>query len=152
MFEEIDELAKLNKKHREKMEKEGREAIKTVLTKFLIEHNVRLYWTQYVPGFNDGEPCTFTMGSMLVGFENPKPYVQTSYIDQEEDDVQFQDSDGIKYLDSYCLKDNKFKEDFKKLERAFQDMEDVLESAFGCNVEINVTKDKIIIEDYSCGY
>jgi hypothetical protein len=129
-------------------------------------------WHQYTPGFNDGDPCEFTIGDLEVKFDED---VIAEYGDQEkarkakveeEDDEQQSDDE---FVSSYEVEDfikskidvlnhreigllEKQYEAVGALYDALNGMGNELERRFGDNIRIMVTKDGIETEDYDCGY
>lgn len=96
-------------------------------------------WTQYVPSFNDGDACEFTIGEVIVSNYEDVNY----YGEWEGEDAEPKDLDTNlrnKSIDAVTSFINS---------RAG---EEVLEFAFGVNVEVTVTVDGITIDDYDCGY
>lgn len=117
-------------------------------------------WTQYIPGFNDGDPCVFTISG---------PYLVPSMFPDERDE----DGDWADIIDSWTIKYYTEKEihldrltalgiypfnyqeaiqvlnDFTKL----FEVEEFFEAAFGVGVRVVVhPTGKIDITEYDCGY
>lgn len=114
-------------------------------------------WRQYIPGFNDGEPCLFTLDGPYIKLnenlfpqneEHKDGYYQVDY---DLTDGFFEEKEDI--LNFEKLKS--LKKEIKAVYKAFEiisNMEKPLEDFFGINVEVIVTKDGVEIEDYDCGY
>lgn len=80
----------------------------------------------YVPGYNDGQACTFTLGTDY-------PEINEDESDDYSNEVNEQLSDIVtKYL-------NILPEKF-------------YQSYFGSNFRVVVTREGITVEDYDCGY
>lgn len=142
---------------------------KTVgLLKNLIDETpevLAIRWSQYTPGFNDGDPCEFSVNDLEVKFNPEHLPVNTekTYNDRDEED----EDDG--FVAEPYLKDffehqtdvitfeevsriEKKTELFYKIHQALAVASGALEAAFGNNTQITVTKDGIETEDYECGY
>lgn len=86
-------------------------------------------WTQYIPSFNDGDVCSFTLGEI---------------------EFCFGDDDWVSVYEDECL----HKRACKQIEKLIRGIpEDLLESTFGWGVSIEVNKDgKITVDDFDGGY
>lgn len=51
----------------------------------LIPKGYAIAWTQYTPGFNDGDPCTFTLDDPSIA--SIKQTVEVEPLDEEDEDV-----------------------------------------------------------------
>lgn len=130
-------------------------------------------WQQWIPGFNDGDACEFTVGELEVKFsqELQKEYKNeenTSAVDEEEeDDVADEDENdfvSMWQLEQFVKKNiNVMNHDqigileyqheaLEKLWGALSSMENELETRFGSGMQITVTKKGVETEDYDCGY
>jgi len=119
-------------------------------------------WRQYVPGFNDGDPCEFTVTDFEVKFSSA---VWSKFNDEETGDNVGDDGfmspwDVKRFFDKHI--DVLNHEDVKELQDQYDaaknlfttlnKMEKELEGAFGTNVLIVVTQKGITTEDYDPGY
>jgi hypothetical protein len=120
-------------------------------------------WEQWIPGFNDGDSCEFTIGDLKVKFSDDLVNKENSK-DEEDDNSneEFLDTDYqveeffkrqiniLNHKEMTQLKKsvNIANEVFAKLTY----MEDQLESMFGSNMQITVTAEGVETEDYDCGY
>lgn len=133
-------------------------------------------WNQYIPGFNDGDACEFTLGELEVRFsqEIQKEYKNEevkakSKDDEDEDEEVDEDEDNGDFVDLWDLEQFVKKninvmnhdqlgileyqhEAIQKLWGALSSMENELEERFGAGMQITVTKKGIETEDYDCGY
>lgn len=122
-------------------------------------------WSQYVPGFNDGEPCEFSVNDLEIKFNSDLLPVgeEKKYDDngeEEEDD---------KFVNEYDLKDfferqidvlnykevdkvERIANLFCKIHGTLANSSGALQEAFGDNAQITVTKDGIEKEEYDCGF
>lgn len=62
-----------------------------ILELFEQEYIVGLRWRQYIPHFNDGEPCEFSVGEIYIA-DSRTPTDEFSDLDED---------DGLVWLDSY---------------------------------------------------
>lgn len=86
-------------------------------------------WQQWVPSFNDGDPCRFTRGEVTGKLTS-------------DDDWEMESGTGVSEID-------------RKLgafANALNRIDDVLEAVFGSNAEIRITRDGVTVEEYDCGY
>jgi hypothetical protein len=146
----------------EKVYKEAKETFVNDICEYSKENDLGISfitWTQYIPGFNDGDPCTFTVGEMYVGL------TEETYDEVREKNEEYdyeEDWEGI--YSSYCLfeyKNNSRSFKTKKDEKIFNFLkeiesldESVLEAIFGYDVKIiiDVKAKEVKTEDYDCGY
>lgn len=98
-------------------------------------------WNQYIPGFNDGEPCTFSMGDIKV-----------CYGDEKEADSESDDNFLCQYSEKVSKK--------RSLKKAMSDVNSLLsllkgvaERIFESNAEITITRSGKVERDYyECGH
>lgn len=131
------------------------------LQNFLAENPtlVGLTWRQYTPGFNDGDPCVFTLTDV--------EFLPLSVCAKEE--VDLEDADAIEDMfdeeEAYTLwslKNSVEEKEFvipkETLEAAEQisdmisEASDILEEVFGNGAKITVTKHGLKNDEYDCGY
>lgn len=129
-------------------------------------------WNQYVPGFNDGDACEFTLGELEVKFNEDlaKEYKnEENSKSKDDEDEEDEDDDRGGFVDMYDLEQFVKKninvmnhdqigileyqhEAIEKLWGALSAMENELEERFGAGTQITVTKKGVETEDYDCGY
>lgn len=63
-----------------------------ILALFELEHIVGLKWYQYVPYFNDGDTCEFTVGTVRVA---------DSRASEDDEGAEELDYDGLVWFDDY---------------------------------------------------
>ena len=101
------------------------------VVQFFNEHPEveQIRWTQYIPGFNDGDPCLFSLGD-----------VELKFVGEEEfSDFDWTETDTIK---------DKALEDAERILYFVMNYE-VLEAAFGTDVELTFSRDgSLSKEDY----
>ena len=162
-FEDLQKLTDLKKELKTKTE----EALKLAIKK-LLDFNPLLKsftWYQYAPYFNDGEPCYFHLRN--YGFVIDKS--QTEALDAFKNllDAKFEyyldnctDEDGDLFINEYegwpsfragLLPSEipSFIEDVKILWNLMRQHEDILELTFGTDAKIIVTRNGILIEDFT---
>lgn len=152
----------------------GRKQIAQALAKFIPDGLV-LVWQQYVPRFNDGDPCTFTIdwprlmtcravetgdGEVDVGDDgmmNENDVVVLSELDRED----FTDEDdGTMNLEYGSVSELRWtgiqitKKEIDALKAAWKSIpEDVLEAAFGIDQLIVLRPNgKLKVDEYDCGH
>jgi hypothetical protein len=104
-------------------------------------------WYQYIPAFNDGDPCVFHMGDFY-------PIMQAA-----DGDEQLSDQD-VHRISGRSLESESDDDAFQAVEGlsdAFYQTigyisEDISERIFGDNTCIIVSKEQITTKDYSCGH
>lgn len=112
------------------------------LRRTLFEENPKLKsfgFVGYTPGFNDGEPCLFTM-------ETDAAFITINGYDRNREEWE----DGEKHTDEESA-------DVETLSAIVSESVEILpetffRSKFGEGFKVNVTADKIEVEDYDCGY
>lgn len=94
-------------------------------------------WHAHVPSFNDGDPCTYTLGEAKIRLVG--------------DDEGGDDEDG--WYCSYGLdEEHPARPAFKQFANDLDHFEDFLEEAFGEPVEVTATKEGFNIGYYEGGY
>lgn len=136
------ELNALMADFNEKMKLEFRE-----LTKFFFEETgiQAVVWDQYTPGFNDGDPCVFTIGEMYFiksGFDHENLMSACNY----EDDDTYEIVEDTDPLWRTCKKFSTFiNQNSGLLDQMFSG-----DDYYG--VTVSLTKDAVYTADYDCGY
>lgn len=104
-------------------------------------------WKQYVPSFNDGEPCRFSATTDY-------PYVNGRELYGEEDDYEDYDDDSDTPATVYPQMTKERHEQLCMLvaNHLTQFSDDELEGAFGENASVYVQRDSIKVSSYYCGY
>jgi hypothetical protein len=155
--EKLDKLSSLQEEKKQ-LEKDAIALLKGTLQQLLkdIPELEGVRWSQYIPGFNDGEPCEFSVNELEVKFAG------ISEADCNSIESLTGETDGygpiaeqIDILQYAVLKEKYGDKLFKYLEKVndtIYDLEDSLQTAFGDNARVVVTKDGIEVEEYDCGY
>lgn len=159
----LDEILVLKKRYDEAVNEHGEAAFRdAVAALFDAFPKVRtLLWTQYTPGFNDGDPCVHHRNEMAVTLDlddapsSGKEQVESSDhdTDEEEDEEEYEDDedDG---LTPYDLRERGEAELATMLEALDSVPEELTLSLFGDNVCVTYNRDDLgpSVEDYDCGY
>ena len=137
---EMDSVRILFEKKMEELQKESSEMLnKTFLSFFEEVPEVgSITWTQYIPYFNDGEPCEFTVSDF-------------SFFPKGEDDEEFDEYDDNLYYSENV--DPEVKEKIKTMSRALNNFPtQFLENLFGTYAKVIVTRNGIEVEEYDAPY
>ena len=148
---------------RQELSKAEQSAVKDIMDmlKELMVNNPKLEairWQQWIPGFNDGEPCEFTVGEISFQFANA---VEKDENGEEQDSEDFMDEyDLKKYFERQVdiLNHKEVTALKKSVDEAtavfgkLTEMESQLRDMFGDNMEITVTASGVETEEYDCGY
>ena len=118
-------------------------------------------WVQYTPYFNDGDACVF-------GIQEPELELSASWVAanpginlsgsgypkmaQDEEDDEAEDEKSL-ILDTYVFTKDQGKAypDMRDAVKAIEELfkaEDILRHVFGEHVEVVVTPEKIVVEEY----
>jgi hypothetical protein len=124
---------------------EGESALKEEFARLFAAHPEigAIRWQQYTPYFNDGDPCSFSVGEFEFQFAedaefDPKAYYYNDGIDEDspwESWVSGSRHDNCPAVEAVssleCLMD-----------------EDILEAVFGDHVEIVASREGFEVEEY----
>jgi hypothetical protein len=143
MAKKLDELVAKMNAAREAMRADGVSALEEAFSEFFAAHPEAhaIRWTQYAPGFNDGEPCVFSVNDFVVRVGN----APTELDDEDEDD-------GADWKYRYSVDDKVLALDLDALETAYQSLSELAEEVIGASVKVTATRAGLKIEDYDCGY
>ena len=130
-------LNELIENSRQAIREELLELFKEVLEK--SNYVKRIYWRQYTPYFNDGEPCEFDIYDI---------WFQTNTEDDMDEEYSFSVW-GEEYSDYHNHPEEEHQM-YYELNQTVQSLGDVLESVFGDHVEISYTKgdEDFLIDHY----
>lgn len=112
-------------------------------------------WHQYVPGWNDGEPCELTIGDIYVTTD-PKAaeaWMDNQYYDGPDEEDPYDDYDEG-YIPSYAPEHHR---DGLLRSECLTPIGDAkyeyaIRAEFGDNAEVVITPDSTYVFDYECGY
>jgi len=142
----MDNIAKI-KKLLDDATKKGKniilESVKAIFDKYPDLEMLGFY--SYIPGFNDGDACEYTLcGPLILDRKN---------VQELKDDIL-----GFHDFNRYCNRKHivDWKDsagcDFWDIISGYNDI-NLLEKIYGSNVSVKFTRDgKCEIEDYDCGY
>lgn len=148
----IDQIVSNLEKLKEQYKQSRKEAFTQGLSCFFKEQDQikMIHFCTWIPGWNDGEPCEFTVGGSLFTSSLNKDIVAESYdynLDKEVLDIV--DAEESQSMNEHLLTPNtrkKIKEVAKLLE--LLDLEEVV----GANSDVYITEEGVQIEEYDCGY
>ena len=112
----------------------------TEITNVFFENNPNVntvYWGQYIPGFNDGDSCEFSMTDINMSHDNWEDVTGPYHAGNRDDEVEF----AYKEL-----------EDFKCLTSVISNCEDHIRRAYGDNTFVRIHRGGVEREEYDCGY
>lgn len=153
VFKELKELVKVQEAAKKELQKKGEAMLKDAF-KTLFEKHPKILsfsWTQYTPGFNDGEPCEFNVCAYFKTQREESPE-EGEIESQEDEDENYSDEGVFIAHDTTEKEENAIDKSMSELTGILGDMEDALECIFGNGVKIIVTPKKIKVEDYDCGF
>ena len=128
----------------------SKEAFNNLIKVFFDEYpQVKtIYWSQYVPGFNDGDPCEFSINDIAF-----------SPCDWQEIDgpnfgyeVDEKDREDFSYSTYQVPIVTDFMKDMRKISTFLHSIPDHLERTFESNAFVRIHRDGIEVDDYDCGY
>ena len=157
----LNELSEIRRKFRS----DGRRLLAEEAQVIFNKHqNLKaIQWVQYIPGFNDGDPCTFTQGEntfVIEGF----PCNDTDYNEYEEHNIRVGNLADRRWVCPWDLskylpgKSSDFEisqelyDDLREFARNLGALDDVLAQMFGNDARVILTPDEIFVEEYECGY
>jgi len=123
--------------------------------KLAFEQGVKaVMWEQYTPGWNDGEPCEFSIREVKLTANDE---VAQAWLNDSEPDMEVAYPDEDVYYDDYEYEAYGSHPDgdwVSKVNVPVQDgaFEDALRSVFGNDTKIVVTPEAVVQFDYDCGY
>ena len=151
----LSQLFELREEYKKKVKIHGEDLLKSDFRDFFdsTPEVESVQWTQYTPGFNDGDPCVFGLGAFLYRSKNTATKVKEKPEDFEDGDYGHEGYDSLYWRgddqENVC---EQTKINLKNLETLIHKAQDVLEMIFGDGVQVTATRDKIETEDYDCGY
>lgn len=116
---------------------------------FFVKHpEVKtISWTQYVPTFNDGDPCEFTLGEVYYALVDWQQFEDPHWPDNSED------SDGKVFGDYHRDgASEELKASMKEFSVLLYDCKGVLETLYGSNVWVRLHASGAEVDEFDCGY
>jgi len=116
-----------------------------------------IMWEQYTPGWNDGEPCEFSIRDPKVTtneavaqawLDGDEPDMSTAYPEEDYDAYGY---DEYEYEQWGEHPDGKHVKDISIPVNHGQ-FEDALREKFGNDVKVIVALGRVVTEEYDCGY
>lgn len=170
----LNEYSKKLKDLRKEINKEAKKLI-LISAKELFEKHERIKacgWAQYIPAFNDGDPCVFSLTEfeVAIGFTNEDFEKYFSHLSKNDDYLEgeqdYNSEAGFLYIKNAIwfnvyemshehLKhyfDDQMINDLKDFMSGVYDIQSELESIFGSNARILITREGLTVEDYDCGF
>jgi len=110
-------------------------------------------WEQYVPGFNDGDPCEFSIREVKM---TTNSVIADAWLDETEPDMEEAYPGEDFYYDEYAYElysghpDGLTSADSVSVNSGHYD--DALRQLFGQDTKIIVTPERVVQYEYDCGY
>lgn len=144
----VQEMKAAFEKLKQEFQQTCKDQFKLIMLELFAEHPTlnKISWTQYTPGFNDGDPCTFranidASSIKLNGFDK--------YGDGDDED-EYDEEDNDDETEVEPLNETVYESVSAVLETFG---EDVLLEMFDDNQRVTVSRDGTIKqEEYDCGY
>ena len=150
MYEKLNELVELREKYMAKVRSDGEKLIKEAFKEFFSNHPEveALTVAGWIPGYNDGEPCTFGMSGVEVKLKKSE-HIEIPDEDDGNSDYGFE---GFSTGYSFKRENPQLENDIDVLSSALCDIEDAMETAFGSNFRLIATPTEVEVQEYDCGY
>lgn len=139
-------------KLRQKMTEEMSNAFSEMMAEVFKAHpEVKtIYWQQYIPYFNDGDECTFSMNEIHFSPAEAKLIDGPHFGDACEDETL-----GDFQVSTY-YKDERVNEEFRaamtSVTKFLNGIEDHLQATYGSNAFIKITADGVFYEEMEPPY
>jgi hypothetical protein len=140
--------------------KEGQAAVKDCLKAFMEAHPeveaIRI--RGYVPGFNDGDPCTFSINDPEVRLVPTASVAETEgedEFDEDNEDGEWKGDWDLEWDAKHSSRPipKKLIADLKSIEELLNACYGPIEEMFGSNFQAVVKQDgEIEVSEYDCGY
>lgn len=165
-----DEIDFWMKKRKEIAKTKGEEIVAKILAPLFDFDFVRtIVFKGYIPSFNDGDPCVFSLNNDLVfnGRDESEPwdeYELDDYgIDLSDLDEVLRDGFSSWGASYYSKNDETFggrsADEWKEFSKVAAEASrwigansDFVEEVFGSNFKVIALKNRLIVEDYDCGW
>lgn len=169
----FDELKALKSQYDRKLQEEGEAAVKDAFKDLFVTYPEveSVYWNQYTPYFNDGDPCYFRVHEFDVSLKTPANLgdviaAKEKELESSSDDQAAQlqlELDRLVDLQNFCEEEYSYGEslyyleklDFpraKEISKAVSALQrelpnDVLESVFGDHVSVTATREGFSVDE-----
>ena len=147
------EMEELRTKYQNKAKLVFKELTKAVFK--LVPDIKTISWQQFIPSFNDGDACTFTLYD--VYFSNATTQQIEDNGEGYNEDAFYNNDEGL-YFDSpsYGMDESGLSKQeiaaLKRFSRFVTSNEDLMQDLFGDNAQIVITEEGVSVEDYDPGY
>jgi hypothetical protein len=115
-----------------------------------------LYWRQYTPSFNDGDPCVFTVNDITFANTADRDTLEKAVNEEDLENCYADDGTEAVAMETWSDGFSRFfpEKPCKALSAFVSSMEkaSALEAAFGTNVSVLVTREGFTVDEYECGY
>lgn len=160
MLDKFNSVLQEFKDKQEQLHSMFEDTLKEVIEEFLNTHLdiVAVKWIGYVPYFNDGEPCIFSINSFnVISNEVLTEENFDTYIDLELDAIYYKgydkydlkdwDNDIKQYVDSKGKES--LLEDITNLEQFLDNNKTLIQYLFGDHHKVVITREAITVEAYT---
>lgn len=150
----IDNLNKQLQEMKEKFRTEAQNTLSEVFKEF-FENNPEVTavgWRQYIPYFNDGEPCEFRSYAEYAWATNTKDYSSIDYGEYNGEDDE--ESIWIDDPDYGCLNEELIPEQVDQEMKEVREFlskipEEIYQDMFGDHVKVYVTRSGVEVVEYT---
>lgn len=150
MFDKLKSFRAEQKAFYERLKKEGEAALREAVSEFLDAHPevAAIHWKQQIPYFNDGDACVFYV-------EEPQLYIldETDRKDMEEGEYTIDEvATDFDYKDTYEVRgkvSKKLIKDFDELSGLIQNLDDIVQEAYGEHAKVYMTRNSVFVERYT---
>jgi hypothetical protein len=155
---QIENLSKDLQEKQAAYQKESQQLLHTVFSSFLdaCPSVKAVYWTQYAPSFNDGDPCVFSVHTVMFSNATDEKALADAMDEEDLSDHLTEDGKEVVALETWSSRLSEFfpKDECKALESFISSstMKGAMEAIFGSSVSVIATKEGFRAEDYECGY
>jgi hypothetical protein len=161
----FSELLDLKSKYDEKIEKEGKKALKEAFKEIFLKHSCvdKVVFTAYTPYFSDGDENVYSVNEFNIIFKKPtlkklakleKEKPTNSYMLSQIEETLEGDCSNVYGNEASSWTDYANDPEVSAAAKAVYDLErsipeDVIRSVFGDHIKVTITKSKIEVEEYS---
>lgn len=137
----LNELSVKYQKLQNELKQQGKEMLSAAFQEAFEKHPdiTAIYWTQYAPYFNDGEPCYFGVDDFYI--TNVKDLERVDF--RREDIEDEEEGEFVKYLG----KGYKYINDIEVFAHSSIGT-DIFEDLYGDSVSVLVTPEGVTVSDY----
>lgn len=158
-FEQIRQRTASLQEQIKALQAEAASQITPLLQQFIADNPQvsKVWWTQYTPYFNDGDPCVFRMSDVNFAFvgDDDDDYdegvtlfgnaIQDGKRGYKHDNDPFRAYEWLPTLEQCSVETQRACE---ALSKELSGLEDALKTLFGDHVKVIVTKDGVEVEEY----